>query len=52
VLRGVAAVCVERGVRALLITGAVLILAGAWQVDLLSLTSDHTNPLANLSAVR
>ena len=34
--------------RALLITGAVLILAGAWQVDLLSLTSDHTNPLGQL----
>ena len=47
-LPSVATVCVERGVRALLIAGAVLLLARAWHVDLVELTSDGDNALARL----
>jgi small-conductance mechanosensitive channel len=35
---------VERGVRALLIVGAVLLLAWAWQIDLVEMTSRDTLP--------
>lgn len=38
------AVYVERGVRALLIVGAVLLLAWAWQIDLVEMTSRDTLP--------
>ncbi len=47
-LPGVAAVCVERGIRALLVAAAVLLLARAWQVDLLALTSDRSDALGRL----
>jgi len=41
-LRGVAAVCLDRGIRAILIAGAVLLLAWAWEIDLVDLTATDT----------
>jgi small-conductance mechanosensitive channel len=41
-LPSVAAVCLERGMRALLIFGAVLLLARMWGVDLVALTATDT----------
>src|SRR3546814_5974699 len=36
------AVCLERGARAVMIIGAALLLAQAWQVDLVALTAQDT----------
>jgi small-conductance mechanosensitive channel len=38
----VASVCIERGVRALLIIGAALVLAWGWEIDLGTLTGQNT----------
>ena len=41
-LPSVRAVCLERGLRAALIIGAALLLAHAWQIDLVALTASDT----------